>query len=128
KVQTNNFGADIGRGGAVVNVVLKSGTNRFHGSLFEFLRNSAFDAKNYFDSASTPIAPFKQNQSGGTLGGPILKGKSFFFVDYQGTRIRQAQTDISVVPPALTLTTGDRIGDFTDLLTGQTFTPCLDGS
>jgi hypothetical protein len=130
KVQTNNFGADIGRGGAVVNVVLKSGTNRFHGSLFEFLRNSAFDAKNYFDSASTPIAPFKQNQFGGTLGGPILKGKSFFFVDYQGTRIRQAQTDISVVPPAVSSTTGtgERTGDFTDLLTGQSFTPCPDGS
>ncbi len=66
KVQTNSFGADIGRGGAVVNVVLKSGTNRFHGNLFEFLRNSAFDAKNYFDSPTLPIPPFKQNQFGGT--------------------------------------------------------------
>jgi len=57
KVQTNSFGADIGRGGAVVNVVLKSGTNSFHGDLFEFLRNSAFDAKNYFDSPNLPIPP-----------------------------------------------------------------------
>jgi hypothetical protein len=127
KVQTNDFGADIGRGGAVVNVVLKSGTNQFHGSLFEFLRNSAFDAKNYFDDPNLPIAPFKQNQFGGTLGGPIIKNKTFFFIDYQGTRIRQAQTFISIVPPALS-TSGERAGDFSDLLTGQTFKPCSDGS
>jgi Carboxypeptidase regulatory-like domain/TonB dependent receptor len=123
KVQTNNFGADIGRGGAVVNVVLKSGSNRFHGSLFEFLRNSWFDAKNYFDDPTLPIAPYKQNQFGGTLGGPIIKDKTFFFVDYQGTRIRQSLTDISVVPPALS-TSGERAGNFSDLLTGQTFSPC----
>ena len=123
KVQTNDFGADIGRGGAVVNVVLKSGTNEFHGGLFEFVRNSAFDAKNYFDSSTQPIAPYKQNQFGGTFGGPIIKGKTFFFVDYQGTRIRQAQTLISIVPPL-----SERGGDFSDLLTGQTFTPCPDGS
>ncbi|MGO9084793.1 MAG: carboxypeptidase regulatory-like domain-containing protein [Candidatus Sulfotelmatobacter sp.] len=119
KVQTNNFGADIGRGGAVVNVVLKSGSNQFHGSLFEFLRNSAFDAKNYFDNGSQPIAPFKQNQFGGTFGGPIIKDKTFFFVDYQGTRIRQAQTDISFVPSP-----SEVGGNFSDLLTGQTFSPC----
>ena len=123
KVQTSDFGADIGRGGAVVNVVLKSGTNQFHGSLFEFLRNSAFDAKNYFDDPTLPIAPFKQNQFGGTIGGPIIKDRTFFFFDYQGTRIRQAQTDISVVPPALS-TSGERTGNFSDLLTGQTFSPC----
>jgi Carboxypeptidase regulatory-like domain len=123
KVQTNDFGADIGRGGAVVNVVLKSGTNEFHGGLFEFVRNSAFDAKNYFDSPTLPIAPYKQNQFGGTFGGPIIKGKTFFFVDYQGTRIRQAQTLISMVPAL-----SERGGDFSDLLTGQTFTPCPDGS
>jgi len=128
KVQTNNFGADIGRGGAVVNVVLKSGANQFHGSLFEFLRNSAFDAKNYFDSATQPIAPFKQNQFGGTLGGRIIKDKTFFFVDYQGTRIRQAQTFVSVVPPAPS-TSGERAGDFSDLLVpGSTFSPCGAGA
>ncbi len=129
KVQTNNFGADIGRGGAVVNVVLKSGANQFHGSLFEFLRNSALDAKNYFDDPTQPIAPFKQNQFGGTFGGPIIKDKTFFFVDYQGTRIRQAQTFISFVPPALSASgSGERAGDFSDLLTGSMFTPCPDGS
>lgn len=123
KVQTSSFGADIGRGGAVVNVVLKSGTNQFHGSLFEFVRNSAFDAKNYFDDPTMPIAPYKQNQFGGTFGGPIFKDKTFFFVDYQGTRIRQAQTFISIVPSP-----SEVAGNFTDLLTGATFTPCPDGS
>jgi len=126
KVQTNSFGADIGKGGAVVNVVLKSGANNFHGSLFEFLRNSAFDAKNFFDDPTSPIAPFKQNQFGGTLGGPVIRNKTFFFVDYQGTRIRQSQTLISTVP-----TMAERGGDFSDLLgtdgqgnvTGQIFDP-----
>jgi len=124
KVQTNDFGADIGRGGAVVNLVLKQGSNQFHGSLFEFLRNSTFDAKNYFDNGNQPIAPFKQNQFGGTFGGPIIKDKTFFFVDYQGTRIRQSQTDISIVPSP-----SEVGGNFSDLLTGQnTLIPCPDGS
>jgi hypothetical protein len=126
KVQTSNFGADIGKGGAVVNVLIKSGTNNFHGSAFEFLRNSALDAKNFFDSPTSPIAPFKQNQFGGTIGGPIRKSKTFFFVDYQGTRVRQSQTYISTVP-----TGAERTGDFSDLLgsdgqgntTGQIFDP-----
>lgn len=126
KVQTSNFGADIGKGGAVVNVVIKSGTNGFHGSAFEFLRNSYMDAKNFFDDPNSPIPPFKQNQFGGTLGGPILKNKTFFFVDYQGTRIRESQTFISTVP-----TGAERTGDFSDLLgtdgqgnvTGQIYDP-----
>ena len=122
KVQTTSFGADTGRGGAVVNVVLKSGTNRLHGSLYEFLRNSAFDAKNPFDDPTLPIAPFKQNQFGGSLGGPIFKNRTFFFGDYQGTRIRQSQTDLSSVPlPA------EIGGNFTDRLTGSTFSPCPSG-
>ncbi len=110
KVQTSNFGADIGKGGAVVNVVLKSGTNQLHGSVYEFIRNSALDAKNFFDDPTVPIAPFKQNQFGGTLGGPIIKNKTFFFVDYQGTRIRQSQTDISTVPTAQ-----EHTGNFSDI-------------
>jgi Carboxypeptidase regulatory-like domain len=111
KVQTSNFGADIGKGGAVVNVVIKSGTNSFHGSAFEFIRNSAVDAKNFFDDPTAPIPPFKQNQFGGALGGPILKNKTFFFVDYQGLRIRESQTFISTVP-----TGAERTGDFSDQL------------
>ena len=126
KVQTSNFGADIGKGGAVVNVVIKSGTNNFHGSAFEFLRNSAMDAKNFFDDPTAPIPPFKQNQFGGTFGGPIVKNNTFFFVDYQGTRINQSQTFISTVP-----TGPERTGDFSDLLgtdaqgniTGQIYDP-----
>ena len=121
KVQTNNFGADIGHGGAVVNVVLKSGTNQFHGSAFEFLRNSAMDAKNYFDPADFPIPAFKQNQFGGTFGGPIIKNRTFFFGDYQGTRIRQSQTDLSIVPSVL-----ERSGNFSDL-PGQIFDPTTTG-
>lgn len=78
KVQTNNFGVDIGRGGVVVNVVLKSGSNPYHGSLFEFSRNSAFDANNYFDDGNQPIAPF-QNQFGGTFSGPIIQD---LFLDF----------------------------------------------
>ncbi len=112
KVQTNNFGADIGKGGAVVNIVLKSGTNQLHGGAFEFLRNSVLDAKNYFDDPTFPIAPFKQNQFGGTFGGPVIKDKTFFFVDYQGTRIRQSLTDISTVPSKQ-----EHTGDFSDLST-----------
>ncbi len=121
KMQTNGFGADIGKGGAVVNVVLKSGTNQFHGDVYEFVRNSAFDAKNYFDSATTPISPFRQNQFGATIGGPIRTNNTFFFADYQGTRIGQSQTDISFVPStAVNPNTGlsEREGDFSDLLTG----------
>lgn len=113
KMQTNNFGADIGKGGAVINVALKSGTNQFHGDIYEFVRNSAFDAKNYFDSATSPIPSFRQNQFGGTFGGPIIKSKSFFFVDYQGTRVDQGQTVISSVPVL-----SERGGNFSDLLTG----------
>jgi hypothetical protein len=111
KVQTSSFGADIGRGGAVVNVVLKSGSNEFHGGVYEFLRNSAMDAKNYFDDPTLPIPPYRQNQFGGTFGGPIIKNKTFFFVDYQGTRIRESQTDISTVPSLQ-----EHKGDFSDLL------------
>jgi hypothetical protein len=121
KMQTNGFGADIGKGGAVINVVLKSGTNKLHGDVYEFLRNSALDAKNYFDSGSKPIAPFRQNQFGGTVGGPIRKDRTFFFVDYQGTRIGQSATSLSFVPPiTVDPATGltERDGDFSDLLTG----------
>jgi len=123
KVQTNNFGADIGKGGVVVNIVLKSGTNDFHGSGFEFLRNSALDAKNYFDDPTRPIPPFKQNQFGATLGGPIIKDKTFFFADYQGTRIRESQTNISTVPSL-----AERKGDFSDLLPGQQIIDPLNGT
>lgn len=114
KVQTNSYSAEFGRsGGAVINAVLKSGTNHYHGDLFEFFRNSALDARNYFESPSSRKASFKQNQFGGTIGGPIIRDKLFWFGDYQGTSIRQPEVRISTVPTA-----AERAGDFS--ATGQT--------
>ncbi len=97
RVLTNNFDAEYGNySGGIVNVVTKSGTNGFHGSAFEFLRNTALDAKNFFSSER---AKFNQNQFGGTAGGPIAKNKIFFFGDYQGTRTRQGiDTGLISVP------------------------------
>ncbi|HYM06897.1 MAG TPA: TonB-dependent receptor, partial [Terriglobales bacterium] len=121
KVQTSNYSAEFGRsGGAVINATIKSGTNDFHGTAFEFLRNSAPDARGFFEPANQPKAPFKQNQFGGTLGGPIKKNKLFFFGDYQGTRVRAANTDIQTVP-----TTPEVGGDFSALLGSQVATDPL---
>jgi hypothetical protein len=101
KVLTNNAGAEFGRaGGAIVITSTKSGTNQFHGSLFEFLRNSDLDAKNFFDRPSAPIPPYKLNDFGATVGGPIIRNKTFFFVDYEGTRERLGQTVVTTVPTA----------------------------
>ena len=98
KVQTSNPNAEFGTfGGAVVNLTLRSGSNEFHGSLFEYLRNDALNARNFF---ATTKAPFKTNQFGGTFGGPIIKNKAFFFGDYQGMRLRQGQAYLFNVPTA----------------------------
>ncbi|MGH9663602.1 MAG: carboxypeptidase regulatory-like domain-containing protein [Bryobacteraceae bacterium] len=86
KVQANSFSAQYGRGDAVVNATIKAGTNQYHGVLFEFLRNNDLDARNFF---ATGNYPYRQNQFGGSLGGPILHDKTFFFVNYEGPRIRQ---------------------------------------
>ena len=107
KVQTNSMSAEFGRsGGAVLNVTIKSGTNQLHGTAYEFLRNSALDAKNFFDDPTAPIPPFKMNQFGFSTGGPVLipkvydgRNRTFFFFDYQGTRIRTGQTFLATVPP-----------------------------
>jgi hypothetical protein len=110
KVQTNAYSAEFGRGnGAIINATIKSGTNQFHGSAYEFLRNEMFDAKNFFDDPNSAIAPYKQNQFGFTFGGPIVRNHTFFFVDYEGLRVRQAQTLTSFVP-----TDAQRAGDFSD--------------
>jgi Carboxypeptidase regulatory-like domain/TonB dependent receptor-like, beta-barrel/TonB-dependent Receptor Plug Domain len=105
-VQTGNMSAEFGNAiGGVVNVVTKSGTNQFHGDVFEFLRNYKFDARNFFAPTRDTL---KQNQFGGTLGGPIKKDKLFFFGSYQGTRTRTAPNgNIAFVP-----TTAERAGDF----------------
>jgi Carboxypeptidase regulatory-like domain/TonB dependent receptor/TonB-dependent Receptor Plug Domain len=92
-VITGNLPADYGRtSGGVINAVTREGTNQFHGSAYEFLRNSALDARNYFDGPLLP--PFRRNQFGGSLGGPLKRGRSFFFVNYEG--VRQALGDTTV--------------------------------
>jgi hypothetical protein len=101
-----------GKSGAVINVVTKSGTNRIHGSLFEFVRNNIFDAKNFFDSPTASIPPFRQNQFGGTLGGPVKRDKTFFFASYEGQRVRKALTQAFFVP-----TDAMRMGVFPSTIT-----------
>jgi len=102
QVISHNGGAQYGRSmGAIINAVSKSGTNAFHGDLYEFLRNSALDAKNYFDSPGAPIPPFKRNQFGAAVGGPLRRNKVFFFVNYEGLRERLGVTKNALVPDAL---------------------------
>jgi len=115
RVITNTFDAEYGRNsGSVVNVITKSGGNNFHGNVYEYFRNTVLDAKNYFDVAGRP--QWNQNQYGGTFGGPIKKDRTFFFLSYEGRRVRQGLTGASVnVPtgqPSLTAPTGEFAGDF----------------
>ncbi len=99
KVQASTYSAEFGRsGGAQINVATRSGTNAYHGVLYEYFRNAKLDAKNFFDVPTRPIPPYKRNQFGGSLGGPIKKNKTFFFGNYEGTRIRQSITKVSTVP------------------------------
>ena len=108
RIITNNFDAEYGNfSGGQINVVTKSGTNGFHGDLFDFLRNTDFDAANFF--AGGARGDFKQNQFGGTVGGPIKKDKVFFFGDYQGNRQILGQTQSFAVPTA-----ADRTGNLMD--------------
>ncbi|MGA8272022.1 MAG: carboxypeptidase regulatory-like domain-containing protein [Candidatus Sulfotelmatobacter sp.] len=108
RIITNNFNAEYGNfSGGQINVVTKSGTNRFHGDVFDFLRNTDFDAANFFAGGSR--GDFKQNQFGGTIGGPIKKDKVFFFGDYQGNRQILGQTQSFAVPTA-----ADRVGNLAD--------------
>lgn len=108
KLDQTSYDAEFGgKSGAVINVISKSGTNQLHGSLFEFVRNDLFDARNYFDSPSLPVPPYKQNQFGGTVGGPIQKNKTFFFLSYEGQRTHRGQTRLFTVP-----TDQERAGNF----------------
>ena len=98
-VLTSNYSAEYGKtSGGVVNAVTRSGTNDYHGSAYEFLRNSALDARNYFDSHSLPIPPFRRNQFGGAAGGPIFKNRTFFFADYEGIRQSKGISALTTVP------------------------------
>ena len=106
KVETNNYSAESGRSAAaVLNATLKSGTNGFHGAAWEFLRNDKFDAANFFEHGLKK-GEFRQNQFGATFGGPIRRDKTFFFMDYEGTRVRQANPYTSTVPTALERSSG----------------------
>jgi hypothetical protein len=109
KVQTSMYTAEVGRtAGGVVNIITKSGSNEYHGSTFEFYRNDRFDAKNYF--ASTLDKPvLRQHQFGGSLGGPVLKNRTFFFADYEGFTVTQGVTTVVTVPTARM-----RAGDFSE--------------
>ena len=96
---TNTYSAEFGGNGSAINAATKSGTNRIHGSAYDFLRNSAFDARNYFDEPNGPPS-FRRNQFGGSLGGPIRKDKTFFFVNYEGLASMLGETGIMTVPDA----------------------------
>jgi hypothetical protein len=125
KLQTSTYSAEFGRSlGGVVNLQIKSGTNKLYGSAFEFHRNDKFDANNFFNNRAGRGKPaFKQNQFGGTTGGPVFRDRTFFFASYQGHRETQGQTFLSTVP-SLAM----RGGNFSELnrvifdpLTGQPF-------
>lgn len=116
KVQTSNYSAEFGlTGGGIINVVYKSGSNELHGSAYDFLRNSALDSNNFFSNKNgVPLASFKRNQFGFSLGGPVVipklyhgRNKTFFFADYEGLRQLEGTTTITTVP-----TVAERTGDF----------------
>src|SRR5207248_4179662 len=121
KVSTNPYSAENGRSpGSLVSVTTKGGTNQFHGSAYEYLRNKVFDARDFFNARNASQQPvgtllqkkpaFNQNQFGATIGGPVFKNKAFFFGNYEGTRIRKGRTYLANVPLA-----NERIGDFSAL-------------
>jgi hypothetical protein len=114
KVEQNTYSADIGfSGNTIVNVITKSGTNRFNGSLYEFLQNNVLNANNWFNNQNRLArSPRKQNLFGGTIGGPIIHDKTFFFFDYQGTRTRSGSTVRAGVPSV-----AERQGDFAEVCT-----------
>ncbi|HXY49524.1 MAG TPA: carboxypeptidase regulatory-like domain-containing protein [Terriglobales bacterium] len=116
RILTSNYTAEYGRNAAgVVSVVTKSGSNQFHGSAFEFLRNTAFDANSYFNKqAGIPRNNLKRNQFGGTVGGPIVKSRLFFFASYQG----QQQIETEVLPEQTTFTPEELNGDFSHAANG----------
>ncbi len=112
KVMQNDYSAQYGEGGGTITeIVTKSGTNQFHGGLFDYVRNSAFDARNFF---ATTVPPFRRNEFGGTFGGPIKKNKTFFFFQYAGLRQRLGEPDIVAVP-----TPAERNGAVTVTENGQ---------
>ncbi len=122
RILTNNFDAEYGEfSGGQINVVTKSGTNAYHGDVFEFLRNTGLDARNYF---SPTRGTFDQNQFGGTLGGPIRRGKIFFFTDYQGTRSTQGVDSGKIPVPSIDERQGNSL-DLSGIVSGPYFASLL---
>lgn len=119
EILTTTYDAAFGRNpGAQVNVVLHSGSNQYHGSLFEFHRNAALDARNFFAPSEEPKPKYIRNQFGGSLGGPLKRDRTFFFGDYEGTRAREGITRITNVPTAQ-----ERAGNFSQSLFGTPIDP-----
>ena len=109
KVLTGTFSAEFGRGAGVVSVSTKSGSNEWHGTAFEYFRDERFDAKNFFALPTAQKAPLERHQFGGAVSGPIVKNKTFFFVDYAGIKEERGQVFVNTVP-----TEAMRRGDFSD--------------
>ncbi|MPY91312.1 MAG: TonB-dependent receptor plug domain-containing protein [Luteitalea sp.] len=115
KVQTNAYSAEFGGGlGAAVNVSLKAGSNRYQGGLFEFNRHDRFAARNFFADPDEPVPPYRRDQFGGQIGGPILQNRTFFFFNYEGGRIRTSRTVRATVP-----TERERNGDFSQSMLAE---------
>lgn len=119
RVVESSYSAEQGiTSGAQVNIASRSGSNRLSGSAYEFIRNSALDARNFFDDARRDIPPFRQNQFGASLGGPLRRDRTFFFMNYEGLRIHQSVTNTTLLPTA-----AERQGDFSGInpVTGVPF-------
>ncbi|HUI44170.1 MAG TPA: carboxypeptidase-like regulatory domain-containing protein [Terriglobia bacterium] len=119
RVVENSYSAAMGvTSGAQVEIVTRSGANRFSGTAYEYLRNSALDARNFFDNPALPIPPYRQNQFGASLGGPLRRDRTFFFANYEGLRIAQSITNTTLLPTA-----AERAGNFSGVnpVTGQAF-------
>jgi len=124
RVVENSYSAEQGvTSGAQVDIATRSGSNRFSGTAYEFLRNSALDARNFFDDSARPIPPYRQNQFGASLGGPLRRNQTFFFANYEGFRVRQSVTNTTLLP-----TQAERMGDFSGInpITGKPFPPIID--
>ena len=128
RVVENSYSAALGlTSGAQVQIATRSGTNQFSGTVYEYLRNSALDAKNFFDDPTRPIPPYRQNQFGASVGGPLRRDRTFFFTNYEGYRIRQSVTNTTLLPTA-----AERAGDFSGLdpasQTGKPFPTIIDAN
>jgi outer membrane receptor protein involved in Fe transport len=127
RVQTSTYAPEFGRSpGAQISIVTKSGANQFHGTAFDYLRNDLFDARNWFDAPPLPKPPLRQNDFGGTLGGPIIKDKTFFFFSYEGNRMRQPRTGVGnfLTPAARTVCQGPP--PYTSPCVASVFKPLVD--